>query len=197
MKMAKTVDEYLDGIMWEDELRILREVMLSLELEEAVKWGMPAYIVQGKNIIAICSFKKYFGIWFHHGVFLADKEKVLLNAQEGKTIGMRQWRFTEKKQIKKKLVQAYVKAAIQNSLDGLEILPKRISKNLVVPPELQKALKSNRKFKAAYEKLTTGRKREVCEYVSSVKREATKLSRIEKVIPLVLEGQTPNDKYRK
>lgn len=196
MKITKTVEEYLNGNIWEEELRIIREVMLQYDLEETVKWGMPAYLIEGKNIIGVCSFKKYFGIWFHQGVFLKDEAKVLVNAQEGKTIGLRQWRFSDKKEVKKQLLSAYVKEAIQNSLDGLEIHPKRTAKAIVVPDELQKEINSNKKFKAAYETLTPGRQREVCDYVGGAKREATRISRLEKVIPLVLEGKTPNDKYR-
>ncbi len=195
--MAKSVEEYLNGNIWEEELRIIREVILKYDLEETVKWGMPAYLIEGKNIIGVCSFKKYFGIWFHQGVFLKDEAGVLINAQEGKTIGLRQWRFTDKREIKKKVLEAYVKEAIKNSLDGLEIHPKRTKKKLVVPDELKAELKTNKKFKAAYETLTHGRKREVCDYIGGAKREATRLNRVEKVVPLVLVGKTPNDKYKK
>ena len=39
-------------------------------------------------------------------------QKVLINAQEGTTKSMRQWRFTAKEQIDKELPLSYIKEAI-------------------------------------------------------------------------------------
>ena len=36
-----------------------------------------------KNVIGIGACNSYSGIWFFNGVFLKDKQKKLINAQEG------------------------------------------------------------------------------------------------------------------
>ncbi len=44
MKRAKSVDEYTaDAGIWKSELKRLREILQSIELEEDVKLGGPCY----------------------------------------------------------------------------------------------------------------------------------------------------------
>lgn len=196
MRRYKTVDEYIDNAeRGKDELRKLREIMQSTELEEVVKWGSPCYQVDGKLICGLGSFKSYVGIWFFQGALLADKEKVLINAQDGKTKAMRQWRFSSKKDIKVRLIKSYIKEAIELQRQGKEIKPQR-GKPVEVPPQLDAALAKNKKAKASFERLTLGKKREYAEYISTAKREETKATRLEKILPMILEDKGLNDKYR-
>jgi uncharacterized protein YdeI (YjbR/CyaY-like superfamily) len=44
--------------------------------------------------------------------------------------------------------------------------------------------------------MTPGKQREYCEYISEAKRDATKLKRLEKIIPMIIEGVGLNDKYK-
>lgn len=50
---------------------------------------------------------------------------------------------------------------------------------------------------AAFRSLTPGRQREYSEYVASAKRDATKQSRIEKILPMITAGIGLNDRYRR
>ena len=68
------------------------------------KWGGEVYTFKDKNIVGIDGFKNYFTLWFFKGSQLKDAKKVLINAQEGKTKHMRQWRFTAKEQIDRDLI---------------------------------------------------------------------------------------------
>ncbi|MBK7633096.1 MAG: hypothetical protein IPJ13_01585 [Saprospiraceae bacterium] len=47
-------------------------------------------------MVGLAAFKSYTGIWFFQGGLLDDKQQFLMNAQEGKTKAMRQWRFFSK-----------------------------------------------------------------------------------------------------
>jgi len=77
----KTAENYIQNAeYWQVELRSLRKVLLSTELEETIKWGMPYYTWSGKNIVGMSGFKSYFGLWFTQGVFLKDRAGVLINA---------------------------------------------------------------------------------------------------------------------
>ncbi len=67
---------------WVEELLLLREIILSTELTEEIKWGGPIYTLDGKNVLAIGGFKNFATIWFHQGVFLSDPKGVLVNAGE-------------------------------------------------------------------------------------------------------------------
>ena len=114
MKRYKTVDDYIDNNeMWPNELRRLREILLTTGLVEEVKWGAPCYTHNGKNIVGIGAFKAYFGLWFFKGAALKDEQKVLINAQPGKTKDLRQWRMTSAKEIKPAVIKRYVKEATQ------------------------------------------------------------------------------------
>lgn len=195
MKKFKTADEfYASEQMYPEELARLREIVLSTELEETVKWGVPVYTIGGKNVVGIGSFKSYFGIWFFQGVFLKDAEKVLVNAQEGKTKGMRQWRFESGKDIDRKLIVKYLKESIVNSKAGKEIKPEK--KTLKMPAELKSAFLDDFELRDAFERITPGKRREYAEYISEAKREATKAARLEKIRPMIKAGIGLNDKYK-
>lgn len=72
----------------------------------------PCYYLGSSNIVAIGAFKAYCGLWFHQGVFLSDPDAVLVDAKEGRTRGLRQWRFTDASEIDAARVRACVQEAI-------------------------------------------------------------------------------------
>ena len=195
MKRHKTVQDYVDSHPeWQTELILLRDILVESELEETVKWGAPCYTINGKNVIGIGAFKSYVGLWFHQGVFLKDPEKVLINAQEGTTKALRQWRFNELSEIDAKLVQQYIEEAIANQKAGKEIKPE--TKKFDMPAELKAALANDTNLKARFDGLTLYKQNEYLEHIGSAKQEKTRISRLEKSIPLILEGKGLHDKYR-
>ncbi|WP_272149318.1 YdeI/OmpD-associated family protein [Tenacibaculum aiptasiae] len=192
----KVVQYITDKNNWTQELNLLRSVLIELPLEETIKWGSPVYVYKGKNIVGMSAFKNYCGLWFFQGSFLKDDQKVLENAQEGKTKAMRQWRFYKIEEIDVDLLKSYVIEAIKNSEEGKELKPKRNTKPLIIPDELQSELDKNEKLKESFEKFTLSKKREFCDHISEAKREATKLKRLEKIIPMILNGVGLYDKYK-
>ncbi len=195
MKRFETVDEFIDSeTQWKKELIALRRILNSTELEETVKWGGPVYTIQGKNVVGIGAFKSYFGIWFYQGVFLKDKKNKLINAQEGVTKALRQWRMNSTEEIDEKILLEYLKEAIQNQKAGKEVKPEK--KTLVIPEDLTNALKRDTKLKKAFEQFTHSCKREFAEYVGEAKREETRLRRLEKVKSMILDKIGLNDKYK-
>ncbi|MBX2828828.1 MAG: YdeI/OmpD-associated family protein [Flavobacteriaceae bacterium] len=196
MEYAKTIEGYLSKHPnWQDELQELRDLLARTELNEEIKWGAPAYTLNGKNIIGIGAFKNHLGVWFHQGVFLKDVQNKLVNAQEGKTKALRQWRLEKGEAIEGDLLMEYVQEAIENSLAGKEVKPER-KKGVRIPPELEAAFEKNDPFKKAFHSLTPGKQREYAGYIVEAKREATKVSRLEKITPMVLEGVGLHDKYK-
>jgi uncharacterized protein YdeI (YjbR/CyaY-like superfamily) len=98
---------------WTKELEILKDIIVQTGLEETTKWGSPVFTFGKKNVVSIHGFKNFFAIWFFKGSQLNDFESKLINAQEGTTKLMRQWRFTSKDQIDKDLIIKYIKEAIE------------------------------------------------------------------------------------
>ena len=197
MQKIHSVEEYIElNSHFGEELSLLRKIVNATDLEEKVKWNMPTYCLNGKNVLGIGAFKEHLCLWFHNGVFLKDKSNLLINAQENKTKALRQMRFKSNEEINETVVLAYVKEAIENQRLGKEIKPKRKTKTVTIPVELSFVLKANKELNISFKALTPGKQRDYCEYVSEAKREATKQSRLEKIIPMIIAGVGLNDKYK-
>ena len=196
MARPKTVDDYIrTADSWQDELTRLREILHGTGLVEEIKWGAPCYTHKGKNVVGLGAFKSYVGLWFHQGALLQDEKNVLINAQEGKTRALRQWRMRSARDIKPAVIARYVNEAIQLVEEGKRIGPAR-NKTLVVPPELKRALQNDKTVESGFNSLTPGRQREFAEYISEAKRADTKQSRIRKIVPMIKAGVGLQDKYR-
>ncbi|WP_296383260.1 DUF1801 domain-containing protein [Winogradskyella sp.] len=197
MQKIYSVEEYIElNSHYAKELNILRNIINATELEETVKWSMPTYCLNGKNVLGIGAFKNHFCLWFHQGVFLKDKFNLLINAQENKTKALRQMRFETKADINEAAVLTYIKEAIENQHLGKEIKPQRKTKDVIIPIELHTILKSNTTLNDCFKALTLGKQREYCDYISEAKREATKQKRLEKITPMIIKGVGLHDKYK-
>ncbi len=194
-KHTNVPDLISDMKPWVEEVTLLRELALSCGLEEGIKWGGPVYMYEGKNVLGLGAFKSYVGIWFYQGVFLKDPNKVLINAQEGKTKALRQWRFQSGKEIKPALIRKYIKEAMQLAKAGKELKPEK-KKKVAIPAEFAAAFKADKKLKSSFEGLTPGKQREYLEHVTEAKTEATRLRRVAKSIPIILSGKGLHDKYK-
>lgn len=197
MEMAKSIPEYFESNKeWHAELDYLRHLLLGTELVETLKWGIPTYTIANKNVLGIAAFKSYVGMWFYQGVFLTDHANVLINAQEGVTKGMRQWRFSSIEEMNASLILSYVEEAIQNQKEGKEIKIER-NKAFDIPAELKDVLNKDAKLTTAFKRLTSFKQKEYAQYIESAKQQATKLKRIDKICPMILDNIGLNDKYRK
>jgi uncharacterized protein YdeI (YjbR/CyaY-like superfamily) len=197
MKGYKTVDEYILNVKeGSGILIVLRELIGLTELKETVKWGIPVYTINDKNVLGIAAFKTYVGLWFYNGSFLKDDAGVLVNASEGVTKAMRQWRFTSVEEIDDKLVLKYVNEAIENQKQGKELKPER-NKPIIIPDELQIEFAEDKELENCFNRFTPGKQREFVNYISEAKTTETRKVRVQKVIPLILENIGLNDKYRK
>lgn len=180
---------------WGEELALLRTILEKTELVATNKWGGEVYTINNKNVLGIGGFKNYFTIWFWNGVFLKDEAKVLVNANEGVTKGLRQWRFASADEINEKLILHYVKEAIQNEKAGLSIKPEK--KEAMKCEFLESELQKDNPLKTAFEQFSPYKQKEFWEYMATAKQEKTKATRFEKIKPMILDGIGLNDKYRK
>lgn len=196
MKRFRTVDAYIESAeQWQEELVRLREILRSTALTEEVKWGAPCYSYEGNNVVGVGAFKSYFGLWFYQGALLKDEKSVLINAQEGRTRALRQWRMQSAADIKARIIRSYVREAIQLVKDGRKIAPQK-KKPLVVPPQLKAALRGNAAAQKKFVAMRAGMQREYADYVSAAKRDETKQRRIARIMPMITAGKGLNDKYR-
>lgn len=174
---------------------LLRKLALQTGVVEDLKWGVPYYTFEGKNVFALVKSKEHFGIWFPMGAFLKDPEKKLKNAQEGKTKGLRSWKFGSLAEVEEETVLAYMRETLDNHKKGLK-LP--VGKKGVpqIPDALQARLDAEASLKEAFGDLPPYKQREYCEHIAQAKQEATKLRRLEKILPMIAQGLGLNDAYR-
>ncbi|MDE2726463.1 MAG: YdeI/OmpD-associated family protein [Gemmatimonadota bacterium] len=197
MQRYRSVEDYLDGhVEWRSLLERLRAIMNACKVEETVKWGQPCYTHDGKNVVGIGAFKEFVSVWFFQGALLRDEHGVLVNAQEGRTRAMRQWRFQAVEEIDEPMLRAYVAESIENQRQGKAIKAER-KKPVEVPDELAGALAEDRDAGDRFNTLTPGKQREYTEYIAEAKRAETRARRLVKILPMIRAGHGLNDKYKK
>lgn len=180
---------------WENLMRQIRSVLLETELKEEVKWGIPSYTFNGSMVIGMAGFKNWLALWFYQGVFLSDPNALLVSGTEGKTKGQRQWRIKSEDEFDLAILQQFVNEAIENARAGKSITIEK-NKQVEIPSELAQALKENAALAAIFEAMSPSHRREYAEYVAEAKQEATRLRRVEKIVPMILSKAGLNDKYK-
>jgi len=179
---------------WHDECEKLRTILLACDVEEALKWGKPTYTHDGANIVLIMPLKDTCTLLFMKGALLEDPKGLLIQAGENSQ-SQRQMRFTSAAEIGKlaKAIKGFVEQAIEVEKAGLKVDFKK-SSDLVYPKEFQDSLDRNSALRDAFHKLTPGRQRQYHLYFTGAKLPATRASRVEKAIPLILDGMGLNDR---
>ena len=178
---------------WPQELKILRKIILSCGLKEEIKWSVPCYTYQNKNVLILSAFKDYCSVSFFKGVLLKDEKKLLHKAGENSYEG-KLFKFTDTDSINKNedSIRAYIFEAIDIEKSGIQINT-RAEDKLKYPEEFTEYLEKNPEIKMAFEKLTPGRKRGWLLFFSGVKQSATRLQRIEKSKVKILNGKGLNE----
>lgn len=203
------VDKYLvDGCMrcklgatpdckvnkWRETLENLRQIALDTGLTEEIKWGVPVYTHNGKNIIIISALKDYAFIGFFKGALLPDDRKIL--QKQGNTQSDRIVKFTNADEVVK--LETTLKAYILQAID-IEVSGKKFEyqkKTEPLPQELLDVFEQDETFKTAFYKLSEGRQRGYIIYFSQPKQSKTRVGRIEKCKQQIFDGIGINDKYK-
>jgi uncharacterized protein YdeI (YjbR/CyaY-like superfamily) len=179
---------------WQAEIARLREILLDCDVAEELKWGKPTYTVDGRNIVLIMPLKETCTLLFMKGALLKDPKGLLIQAGENSQ-SQRQMRFTSAAEIGKlaRTIKAFVKQATEVEQSGQKVEFKK-STDLVYPEEFQRRLDRNTALREAFRALTPGRQRQYHLYFTGAKLPSTRESRVEKAIPLILDGLGLNDR---
>ena len=191
--MNPKVDFYFSKAKWQKELAKLRMIVLDCGLTEELKWGVPCYTSQKRNIVLIHVFKEYCALLFFKGVLLKDAKGILVQQTEN-VQAARQIRFTSVKEIVKikTIIKAYIHEAIEVEKAGLKVDLKKTTE-FTVTEEFQNKLDKNRALKTAFKALTPGRQRGYLLYFSAPTQSKTRESRIKKCMQQILRGKGLND----
>lgn len=186
------VDElFAKSKTWHEEMSRLRELVLGTELTEEVKWGQPCYTLAGANVLIIHGFKEYCALLFFKGALMKDPKGLLIQQTKNVQAG-RQMRFTSLEEIKPAVVKAYLKEAIAVEKSGAKVEMKK-TEDFEMPAEFARSLKQLPALKDAFEALTPGRQRAYLLHFAGAKQSKTREARIEKCVPMILDGIGLND----
>jgi len=178
---------------WKQELALLRRIVLDCGLIEEVKWGVPVYTWQNRNILLLGAFKASCTLSFFKGVLLEDADRILCLPGES-TQSAKLIRFTKVSEIARieALLKAYIFEAIEVERAGLKVVLKT-SSELAVPAELKSRFAAVPGLQAAFEALTPGRQRAYILYFAAPKQAKTREARVLKCTSQVLAGKGLTD----
>lgn len=111
----------------------------------------------------------------------------MINAQHKKTQVQRQWRISRPSDFDILTLKKYIADAKRIADAGTTPPPKKLQPHSI-PTELASALQSDPRPSAAFKKLSGSCQREYCEYINEAKPLTTRVHRIEKITPLILNG---------
>lgn len=208
LKLNPQVDKYLmEGCMrckyggtpqckvhsWTEELETLRQIVIETGLTEEIKWGVPVYTQNGRNIVTVNALKGSANIGFYKGAIMNDSHKIL--EQQGNIQSARLIRFTDVHEINKlkDVLKSYVLEAIAIEESGKKV--ETIKNPEPIPDELLEVFEQDRAFKKAFYDLTPGRQRGYIIYFSQPKQSQTRMGRIEKCKEKIFNGEGLHDKY--
>lgn len=189
-KMNPLVDFYfVKPKRWQEELGLLRLIVLDCGLHEELKWGVPCYALEKSKIVLIHTFKEYCALLFFKGALMDDPAQILVQQTEN-TQATRQIRFTNAAEIVEleTAIREYIKLAVTIERAGLKVTFKKASE-LVCPAEFQRKLEEEPGLETAFKALTPGRQKAYNLYFSAPRLARTRESRVEKYIPRILSGK--------
>jgi uncharacterized protein YdeI (YjbR/CyaY-like superfamily) len=192
--MNPKVDFYFNKAKkWQEEFEKLRMIILDCGLTEELKWGVPCYTFEKRNIVLIHGFKEYCALLFFKGALLNDPKAILI--QQTKNVqAARQIRFTSVREIvkMKPILKAYIYEAIEVEKAGLKVNFKKTTE-FIIPEEFQDKLDEIPALKTAFDALTPGRQRAYVLYFSAPKQSKTREARVGKCMQQILNGKGLND----
>jgi uncharacterized protein YdeI (YjbR/CyaY-like superfamily) len=193
--MNPKVDFYFNKAKkWQEEFEKLRMIILDCGLTEELKWGVPCYTFEKRNIVLIHGFKEYCALLFFKGALLNDAKGILIQQTEN-VQAARQIRFISVREIvkMKPILKAYIYEAIEVEKAGLKVNFKKTTE-FKTPDEFQNKLDKIPALKTAFDALTPGRRRGYILYFSAPKQSKTRESRVEKCTQRILNGKGLNDR---
>jgi uncharacterized protein YdeI (YjbR/CyaY-like superfamily) len=187
------VDEYINqsGDFAKPILRHIRKLVHAAvpDVEETMKWRFPHFMYRGM-MASMASFNSHCAMGFWKG-------SLVLNGRAERD-GMGHFgRITSLRDLPadRTLIGYFKKAAALND-EGVKVARKRpVKRELVVPADLDAALKRNREARRRFDAFTTSHKREYVEWVTEAKTGSTRQKRLETAIAWIAEGKRRNWKY--
>lgn len=193
MKSDPRVDEYIARAapFAQPILTHLRAVAHEAlpEGEEGMKWGMPHFMLAGKNVAGMSAFKAHCAFIVHGEGRVAGADGM---GAYGKIASLAELPGKEA------LVAAVKAAAERVARVGSATkgrAPRTAKPEIPVPEDFRAALSRSKAAQATFDGFAPSHRREYLEWITGAKREETRSKRIAQAIEWLAEGRKRNWKY--
>lgn len=157
--------------------------------EEGIKWGMPHFLLNGKNVAGMSAFKA-------HCAFVVHGE-----GKQGSGEGM--GAYGKITSLEDMPGHAELAAAIQTAAERVKTqgsatkrsTPRKPKPEIPVPDDFAAALAESDPAMATFNAFAPSHRREYLEWITQAKRPETRAKRIAQTIEWLVEGKKRNWKY--
>lgn len=173
-------------------LRHIRKIVHEAvpDLVETMKWSMPHFLHNGKNLAGMAAFKAHCAMMIH-----GDGRQGDAMGQYGKLASIAD--LPGDNELKSKIVAASERIASEGT--ALRKKPagakKEAKPELPIPPAFVAALEANPAAMATLEGFAPSHRREYVQWIAEAKAEATRDRRIAQAVEWLAEGKKRNWKY--
>jgi uncharacterized protein YdeI (YjbR/CyaY-like superfamily) len=193
MERDKRIDDYIAKAapFAQPILHHIRETIHAAVpgLVESIKWSMPHFLHNGKNLAGMAAFKAHCAMIIH-----GDGRQGDAMGQYGKITALSD--LPGDNELKSKLI------AVRERIDAEGTAQKKKSEGkkppkaeLPIPEEFVAALNANSMAKATLDAFAPSHRREYVEWITEAKRPETRDKRIAQAIEWLAEGKKRNWKY--
>ena len=164
-------------------------------IEETMKWGFPHF--EHKGIVgSMAAFKQHAAVGFWKGKLLTDPHGLF---QGMKSHSMSLCKITDVRQLPAdRILLEFIRQAVALNDAGVKAPARKkpVRKPLlVVPDDLLRALKSNKKAGATFDGFPPSHQREYVEWITEAKQLETRARRLATTLEWLTEGKPRNWKY--
>lgn len=170
------------------------------DVEETIKWRFPHFMYSGM-LCSMASFKKHCALGFWKGALVLGDQHDTTDTTES---AMGQFGRIESLADlpSKAILTGYIRKAMRLNETGVSRTSSNATgtkigrkKPVVIPNDLQSALRHNAAARTAFAKFTPSQQRDYIEWLTEAKREETRKRRLDTAVEWISEGKTRNWKY--
>ena len=157
-------------------------------IDEAIKWGMPHFVYNGKNLAGIAAFKAHTAFVIH-----GDGRQADALGQYGKIASMID--LPSDADLAAKLLQAKGRVDTGGSAIKRKAAPKAPKAEIPMPDDFAAVLVGREGARELFDSWAPSHRREYLEWITEAKRPETRAKRIAEAGTWIAEGKKRNWKY--
>lgn len=158
------------------------------DIEEAIKWGMPAFLHRGRLLASMGAFKAHATFAFRLGEAVTGPHVEGAMGQFGRLRDVADLPDEAR-------MAGWVRRAVELAGSGAAPTARAARPVPPTPPEFAAALAADAAARAAFDAMTPGCRREYIAWIAEARRDDTRARRIAQALEWIAQGKPRNWKY--